>query len=292
MGLRFRRSITIFPGVRLNVGQGGLSFSFGPRGSSLTAGPRGMYANVGLPGTGLSYRTRIDIPAPAPLRAFTRPETSVPRPSRSFEQHLRAVLADRERGSIDWPDRALWLAEAPPDEEDEFAFDDYSRRMAAGRFARRMVEGDRAAWSEVLREELINEELPFDYAFEWGVEESPERIYVGVQIPDIAIVNAVGLATMKSRELHEDVCCGLVLRIAHEVFRVIPETNDLYLTGYMDGIDPANGRPVRNIYLRLATDRESFDELVLDQVDPSSAFGALGGLSKVKRGELVALSSE
>lgn len=31
----------------------------------MTFGPRGAYANVGLPGTGLSYRTRLDSPGPA-----------------------------------------------------------------------------------------------------------------------------------------------------------------------------------------------------------------------------------
>jgi hypothetical protein len=184
------------------------------------------------------------------------------------------------------------LAEPQPAEDDEFAFEAFSRRIAAGRFARRMMEGDRAAWSEVLREELINEELPFDYAFEWGVEENPERIYIGIEIPGIAVVSKTGLPTMKVRELHEDVCCALLLRVAHEVFRVIPEANDVYLTGYMNGTDPATGRSARNIYLRLATDRESFDTLLLDKVDPSTAFSALGGVSKVKRGELVALSME
>ncbi len=60
MGMRFQRRISILPGVRLNVGRHGLSASVGPRGASLSLGPRGVYANVGIPGTGLSYRERID----------------------------------------------------------------------------------------------------------------------------------------------------------------------------------------------------------------------------------------
>lgn len=61
MGLRFRRSLTIIPGVRLNFGTGGASLSVGPRGASVNVGPRGTFANVGLPGTGLSYRQRLDL---------------------------------------------------------------------------------------------------------------------------------------------------------------------------------------------------------------------------------------
>jgi hypothetical protein len=72
MGFRFRRSISVCPGVRINIGKSGVSsMSIGPRGASVTVGKHGTHANVGLPGTGLSYRTKIsdnasdkNIPAP------------------------------------------------------------------------------------------------------------------------------------------------------------------------------------------------------------------------------------
>ncbi|MFS1162286.1 DUF4236 domain-containing protein [Aeromonas salmonicida] len=60
MGFRFRQTINILPGVRINLGMKGASLSVGPRGASVTMGSRGTYANFGLPGTGLSYRTRLD----------------------------------------------------------------------------------------------------------------------------------------------------------------------------------------------------------------------------------------
>jgi hypothetical protein len=59
MGFRFSRRIKIMPGVRINVGLRGASVSVGPRGASVTVGRGGAHANVGLPGTGLSYRTRL-----------------------------------------------------------------------------------------------------------------------------------------------------------------------------------------------------------------------------------------
>jgi uncharacterized membrane protein len=55
MGLRFRRSTGLLPGVRLNVGLRSLSASFGIRGAKYTTGTRGRRITVGLPGTGLSY---------------------------------------------------------------------------------------------------------------------------------------------------------------------------------------------------------------------------------------------
>ena len=74
MGLRFRKSFKLAPGVRLNVGSGGMSWSLGPRGASVSIGKRGTYFNASLPGTGLSARTRLDRPAP-PRQTRFAPET-------------------------------------------------------------------------------------------------------------------------------------------------------------------------------------------------------------------------
>ena len=71
MGLRFQRRVRVLPGVRVNVGLRGVSTSVGVRGASLTVGKHGVHSNVGIPGTGLSYRSRIDGPAGA--RGSNRP---------------------------------------------------------------------------------------------------------------------------------------------------------------------------------------------------------------------------
>lgn len=60
MGFRFNKRLTIMPGVHLNLGLGGPSLSVGPRGASVNIGRRGVFGNVGIPGSGLSYRHRLD----------------------------------------------------------------------------------------------------------------------------------------------------------------------------------------------------------------------------------------
>lgn len=59
MSFRFQRRIKILPGVRLNISKSGVSTTFGRRGLSMTKGKRGSHLNIGLPGTGFAYRTRI-----------------------------------------------------------------------------------------------------------------------------------------------------------------------------------------------------------------------------------------
>jgi hypothetical protein len=56
VGLRFRRRVTIAPGVSLNLSKSGVGISAGPRGAKIGAGPRGVHRSVGIPGTGLHYR--------------------------------------------------------------------------------------------------------------------------------------------------------------------------------------------------------------------------------------------
>jgi hypothetical protein len=55
MGLRFRRSIKLLPGVRLNLSKSGVSTSVGVRGAHVTLGHGKVRETVGIPGTGLSY---------------------------------------------------------------------------------------------------------------------------------------------------------------------------------------------------------------------------------------------
>lgn len=63
MGWRFRRSVKILPGIRLNISRRGLSsLSFGRRGATLNIGRSGMRQTLGIPGTGISYSSRIVAP--------------------------------------------------------------------------------------------------------------------------------------------------------------------------------------------------------------------------------------
>ena len=57
MGFRFRRSVKIAPGIRLNFSKSGVSTSLGGRGATVNLSKRGTRHTVGLPGTGVSYST-------------------------------------------------------------------------------------------------------------------------------------------------------------------------------------------------------------------------------------------
>jgi hypothetical protein len=59
MSWRFRKRVKVIPGVYLNFSSKGISTTIGPRGLSLNFNSNGTYLNTGIPGTGLSNRTRL-----------------------------------------------------------------------------------------------------------------------------------------------------------------------------------------------------------------------------------------
>lgn len=65
MGFRFRRSVRLFPGVRVNFSLSGVSVSAGVPGAMINIGPRGSRLTMGLPGTGISYTHNLSSPRPA-----------------------------------------------------------------------------------------------------------------------------------------------------------------------------------------------------------------------------------
>ena len=330
MGLRFSRRITLLPGVRINLGGRGASITLGPRGASVNLGPRGTFVNLGLPGSGLSYRARPgDSGSRSSYRARLRGQlpgrraendpgyvldtqsiagassSSECSQDREYVARLLRILIDRQRDSIDWAIRAKTLDQEPPDSTDADLFDEFARAYGRARFAKRIVEGDRSAWCEVLYDEISNEKLPFEFSFDFSVDEATSGIELTIELPDVDVVPTRASRALKNggisyrklpprmiRDLYQDVCCALVLRIVHEIYRVLPEADTLHVKGLRLEPDPRTGRIRRAVYVQFRTQRERFCDLDLDHVDPSEAFSYLGGASSKKRGMMEPLEFE
>ena len=108
MSVRFRKTVSLGKGARINFSKSGPSLNVGPRGASLSIGKRGVYANVGIPGTGISKRTR--------LTGSSSNYSDPPQELSPERQHAKAVLKSHA-GS----DGALQL-EASLDRNGEICF--------------------------------------------------------------------------------------------------------------------------------------------------------------------------
>jgi hypothetical protein len=59
MALRFRRTMKIAPGIRLNLTKKGISARVGPKGAGVTIGTSGTTVSAGIPGSGLHVSQKV-----------------------------------------------------------------------------------------------------------------------------------------------------------------------------------------------------------------------------------------
>lgn len=82
MGMRFRKSVKICKGVKVNFSKSGASLSLGGRGHGMTFGGSGTHAHIGIPGTGLSYSTRsgnLSCTRPSSRSTTAKPTVQLPK---------------------------------------------------------------------------------------------------------------------------------------------------------------------------------------------------------------------
>ena len=127
MTWRFRKSVKLFPGVRVNLSRGGISTTVGVRGLSVNVGPRGTYLNQGIPCTGLYSRTKL-----TDRRRRHRVSLKLSRPSRS-QRHCRTwkksatSRAPRPKNSP----ATAWSASRTPCQEAFAEFAELRREVSA-----------------------------------------------------------------------------------------------------------------------------------------------------------------
>ncbi|EJQ03162.1 hypothetical protein IE3_05533 [Bacillus cereus BAG3X2-1] len=59
MGFKFRKSIKVAPGVKVNLSRKGVGVSAGVKGARVSTGPAGTRITTSIPGSGLSYEHRV-----------------------------------------------------------------------------------------------------------------------------------------------------------------------------------------------------------------------------------------
>ncbi|MEP7193203.1 MAG: DUF4236 domain-containing protein [Actinomycetota bacterium] len=133
MGFRYRKSIKLMPGVRMNISKKGIGYSAGVKGARVTRTASGhTYRTFSVPGTGLSQRTAIggrggsrtssdravgnrDAGTPAPADRPPRPKPGLFAPAGEKELY-RAVMtgrpdpADLQRVGHSHPDYRVLVA--------------------------------------------------------------------------------------------------------------------------------------------------------------------------------------
>lgn len=276
MGWRFRRSVTLMPGVRVNFGLHGPSVSVGGKGFRTTFGSNGRVTrSIGIPGTGISYVTTSGgrdcrssgsrAPSSRPVQraggtahtTFQQPTQPSPQPATPNYQALydtaygqiREIyqLADRE---INW--RQILISGPATDADDEQTA--YYKSLAQD-----VINGDIETYLKLVSDlNPLNDLMEYGSEFECGTDD-PRMIGVHFTVNSqrvLALVRA--LPREQYNSLLQDYVCGCAIRIARDMFALLPVRH--ILVEASDGNDDI---------LSVDFTRAAFLGLDFDALDPS-----------------------
>ena len=250
MGLRFRKTISLLPGVRLNVSKSGVGVSAGVpgiRGSINTSGR--ATGTLSIPGTGLSYVKTKTIGKKSKAKTAdkektkskssktsedTKPakksakktedadETRVSAKRRSAVQIDAGSLKSIHSVSdsvIDW--KKINESPTPPD-------DSYDARVWAYYYsiAPKVLGGDIDTYLRLISElNPLDDLLDYGDSFEFGTD-VPEKIEVEFVINSDALTDSKKTLDVRSYNLLlQDFVCSVSLRVARDMFALLPVKN-------------------------------------------------------------------
>lgn len=125
--MRFRKTITIFKGLKMNVSKSGISFTVGGKGVSANLGKKGVYLNTGIPGTGIYDRKKVmDFEGkPKKTAAGAKKSEAVVERALIDAEALTDAFVNIGAQACDLPDRwpGRTLDQAPDEEAIEAAID-------------------------------------------------------------------------------------------------------------------------------------------------------------------------
>jgi len=271
MGLRFRKSISIIPGVKLNFGKSGMSVSTGVPGFRKTFHSSGrVTTSVGIPGTGLSYvttenknktsrnqrQTRNETPTyyepvsePVAIPEYNEPEESYETSSELTSRTVtKAVTTDIHKitdDAIDWTE--VMVNPCPPDASYDAELWKYFHGVSA-----KILSGDIDTYLQVISDiNPLNDLLDYGTGFEFGTD-SPLKMEVEFQI------NSDNIDMPKNSTEYQDYVCSVAIRVARDIFALLP-VQKVVVHATNDGVD----------ILSVCFDKKTFSDLKFNFIDPS-----------------------
>lgn len=300
MGLRFRKSIKILPGVKLNLGTKSASVSVGKKGMHYTMSTTGRKTvSVGLPGTGLSYVKTIG--------------------SGNKNQKAKSTTGYRTGGSASqtsYGQSSYGQNQTNPTKEQELAFaqqeeakyQEYVDNLRSLHKQcdeevnwRAVVDGDMSAYAydkvqdialdvlggnpdayytAVERMEPFEDLRDFGTAFEFGTDngdfaevqfciaEQEVMPVIEVSVSQSGKLTKKELSKTRYYELLEDYVCSTCIRTARDTFALLP-VNVVYVHAVQTSLNPATGLDEEETIVSVKFTRDWFLKVAFDRIDPS-----------------------
>jgi len=289
MGIQFRKSIQILPGVKLNISKSGLSVSAGVSGLHASINTKGQVrGTASIPGTGLRYTktTKVSnlIPGakevksekkektekiekteapkkietktdkPAKESALKKPETNDVSEKKRLAQAIIDIYAIGDR-NLDWV--------SIKNSSKNLGYEnwDYLKDRAG-----KVLDGDLDTYLEI-----VNDINPFAELIELGSSfecstDNPMKLEVLCKVNSELVLGQY----KDDKELLEDYIAGTAIKGARDVFAILP-------VWQVEFTCTEEGKTVLNANFS----RDSFEALNFAKIDASDTIRKLGGIISV-----------
>jgi len=265
--MRFRKSIKITKGVKLNLSKTGASFTVGPgKGVSLNVGNKGAFLNWSIPGTGVYDRVRLDTLLKDKLGGvFGFGKASAE--ENEQEAGNAAKAAKGAKGKKD-PSR-------PSDEE----MNAIAQEIALVNVHQQAIDVSktamgqlRAAEAEKAIEDWLSEsEAPIGFEVQTEVLEDKGVVMIDLDLPEIEDMpqsklaeladGTVKIKTKTKKEQYEDyrTCVfGLGEYVASHVLAIVPQAKKIVVSAYTQRRDEKTGENLDVFIYSVVFAREDF----------------------------------
>lgn len=290
MSLKFRKSIQIFPGVKLNLSKSGLSLSLGPRGLKYTISTSGKStATIGIPGSGLSYSKTLSKAFQTKKKSSGPIEHTEANEAQLIEYqnyvtyitHLHLYADEVLHWSAQGPSR---LPEISADESSASHYVQLSTSAEdLSNLSGKVLLGDLDAYEQVLRAYLPLQDLAefgsgFDIAF---IDAKKAVVYFDLNLKDVIPQEKLSLTPTgklsrkalpkgEQKSIADDYIASAALRVALDLLALLP-LNLVQVVARDNAISPITGHDTQTVYLDVAIDKKTLASLNLETIDPSSA---------------------
>lgn len=306
MGLCFRKSISIAPGVKVNLSKSGPSISFGKKGIRETISATGKSTTtVGIPGTGVYYKKSYDLKklgkgknAKADKKADEKAAAAAAAAANKDQEKLAAIEENKAKvaeyeayvnaiksvhkatdGYIDWA--ALNRDEIPTNIVK--GSEEYKEFESLKKFSDRVVAGDVDAYLEIINEiKPYDDLLDYGSSFEVGTDRK-DVLEVEFHVKSEEVVPNVELSLKANGDISEkemsktnyyalmqDYICSTMIRIARDSFALLP-IDKVYVHAADDMLNTATGHETEVTLVSAEFGRDQLMALNMEMIDPSDA---------------------
>lgn len=228
MGLRFRKSIKIFKGVRLVFNKDSVGLSVGGRGAGYSVNTKGKKTyHVGLPGTGLSYfKSSKENPKDKSFKM-------------GVDEHGDLTLMPKAEKEVDVLNVASLSAERIL-KDFEYKNKDIN------------VLDSIESWFNGLK-------LPLECNINYDYEDSV--VYIDLDLPEIEDLPRKNKSKEELQSDYKNYVFGLSIFISSYIFNISPDIKNIIISGYTQRRD--NIGEIKNVYLYSI----KFDRVLLSNIN-------------------------